>query len=137
MIAATKNKNIKQLNLGTISSYGLKKVNYYLADTGLVKISFEEDPEKPFDQESKDCFVNVLKYGIEFSEGFSPDEAGSIQKVSAKLITKDKRIDYFCDQRKKLYKQHKKFKNRNKVLAQKNLVKTVIKNIEGKYHNFS
>lgn len=132
-MAATKNSHIKELNLGIITDFGLDLLAKELLNTSLIKLAFTEDKSAPFSDKSKDAFIATLKTGIEFSDNFSLDEAGTIQKVKAKLVNDDDRIEYFCDKRKKLFKQHGKYRKRNKVLKQKNMIRTVIKQVEGKF----
>lgn len=95
LVACTKNSNIKKLDLGIIGDFGLDLISKELLNTSLIKLKFVEDRDNPFTEATKDAFINTLKKGIEFSDGFSLEEAGTIQKIKAKLIEKDERISYF------------------------------------------
>lgn len=122
LVAATKNKNIKKLNLGYISDFGLELLSHELLNTNLIKLAFEEDPEKPFTDKVRDKFIEAFKAGIDNSEDFT------IQVIDCK----DERIQYYSRERKDQIKDLKKFKKRNKALTQKSLVDMIIKCVEGK-----
>lgn len=80
----------------------------------LEKVKFGVVEGKSFGEKVKSGF-------IEKSEGFTP-----IIKCG------DDEIEYFNKQKKESLKAHKKYKKRNLVMAQKSLVKKVVKNLENK-----
>jgi hypothetical protein len=65
IVAATKNSNVKKLNLGIITDFGLELLSQDLLNTNLRKLEFEEDEEHPFSTRVRDKFVEVFKQGIE------------------------------------------------------------------------
>ena len=56
IVAATKNPNIKKMDLGTISDFGLELLAKEILNTSLLKLAFKEDKDKPFSQAMKDEF---------------------------------------------------------------------------------
>ena len=75
----------------------------------------------------------VYLFSIEaFQNWIDNPEDFTIQKIKAKLTTKDERIEYYCNERKKQIKEFKEYKKRNKALSQKLLVKKTMDKIEGK-----
>lgn len=122
IVAATKNRNLRKLKLGVISDFGLSLLSQELLNTNLVKLDFEEDKENPFSDKVRDQFIEAFKEGIENSEDFTIE----------RIVCKDERIDYYCKIRKEQIKQAKKYKKRNKALAQKSLADKLIANVEGK-----
>lgn len=124
--AATTNNHLKVLNIGIISDFGLDLISQELINLKLTRLTFQEDETKPFSEKAKEQFVKALKSCIENYEDFN------VQKIKANLISEDERIEQYCAERKNQIKEFKKFKLRNKALAQKLLVKNVIKHIEGK-----
>jgi len=114
IVAATKNRNLRKLKLGTISDFGLQLLTDELINTNLEKIEFEESKEHPFSERVKEAF-------IEKSEEFR-----TVVKC------KGEGMEYYNDQKKDEEKGYSKYKKRNLVLAQKSLVKEVVKNLEQK-----
>jgi len=93
IIAATKNHNLKKLNLGIITDFGLEFLSQELGDTNLLKIEFEEDSSKPFSSKTKNKF-------IECSEEFPTI-----------IKWKDDTIQYYNKQKKKDAKENKSVDN--------------------------
>ena len=57
IVAATVNANLKVLNLGIISDFGLDLLSQDLMNIKLIKLGFQEDEGKPFSDKSKDKFI--------------------------------------------------------------------------------
>lgn len=61
IVAATINTNLKVLNIGVISDFGLDLISQELMNMKLIKFGFQEDKSKPFSDKSKDKFTGTLR----------------------------------------------------------------------------
>ena len=104
IVATTHNKNIKMLNLGILTDFGLDILSQELLNLNLQKLAFEEDEENLFSESARDRFISSFQEGIENAEDFT------IEKIKAKLKSDDKRIEYYGKQRKEQIKESKEFK---------------------------
>ena len=83
IVAATKNPNIKKLNLGIISDFGLELLSHDLLNTNLRKLEFEEDEEWHDDefQERKHCEFEAVHSSLveELSKKFGPPRIAGVE----------------------------------------------------------
>ena len=95
IIAATKAKHLKKLNLGIISDFGLDLLSQELANTSLEKIEFEEDEENPFSEKSKNKFIQ------------------STEEIQTIVKCKDDTIKYYNKEKKKEVKKQASSKKKS------------------------
>ena len=130
--AVNLNKHVQKLHVGVISDYGLKALAELLrANRSLKKLTFQEDETKPWGEEAKHAFCQMLKKHTELEavKFKSAKRPGSEEKANAEFKNE---IEFYTNKKLTEHKLSKKFEQRHLDCDPQHMFESILQLLEKK-----